>query len=158
MIMMNTTRDKIAGRRLRGAVQPMPVTNIIKIKLSFDHEPCRGKEYGIDVEKNTTIQELKNYIKKSTACRIPHNAKINLRLQNGVVLHDEQTMGVLLILEKQDNPLVFNHNTLVFNVDVTSTQEVPSGGRKSRAKPRRRNSKKNKRTRRKSLKKQHRRK
>ena len=59
----------------QGAVQPMPVTNIIKIKLSFDHEPCRGKEYGIDVEKNTTIQELKNYIKN------PQRAEFHIMLK-----------------------------------------------------------------------------
>ena len=126
--------------------------NIIKIKLLFDSGPCHGKEYGIDVEKNTTIQELKNYIKKSGVCRIPHGANISLRLQNSYVPHDDQPLGLLFLLQPEENTK-FKH---VFIVDV---QQVYSGGHKSRAKPHRRNSKKNKRTRRKSVKKQqHRRK
>lgn len=140
------------------AVQPMPVTNSIKIKLLFDYGPCRGKEYGIDVEKNTTIEVLKSYIKRqlATICQIPDNTDIQLQLYGipQTILHNNDNV-LTLSRSVLDNPKPTKCD-IAFEVKLTQFGDVKEydGGRKSRAKPLRRNSKKNKRTRRKSVKKQ----
>ena len=131
---------------------------MLPIMFKFKNGQCKDKQYAADVDYYTTINEFKNIIRsymKKRSCQLNVNEIIELKLINhpDKILKDNEYLAGLVKTFSRDNPTVIKFS-LIFDVLIREIEiEEFDGGRKSR----RLNSKKNKRTRRKSLKKQHRR-
>lgn len=134
----------------------------LKIVFKFKSGPCTETLFGVDVERNTTITVLKSIIKNqlATRCKIPDNIQLQIYGLPDQIIHDNDFVGKFSGIENPPRPTNVKQGLpIVCDIafDVELIEAGYDGGRKSRAKPHRRNSKKNKRTRRKSVKKQHRR-
>ena len=136
----------------------------LKIVFKFESGPCTETLFDVDVERNTTITVLKSIIirQSATRCKIPDNMNIQLQIYGlpEQIIHDNDFVGKFSGIENPPRPMNVKLGLPIdcdIAFDVELIEAGYDGGRKSRAKPRRRNSKKNKRTRRKSVKKQHRR-
>ena len=157
-ILMDTRESEVIHRNLsKGLISKHAPT--LKIVFVFKSGPCAGILFGIDVEYKTTIKDLKSYIRTQMyrRCNILDNMDIQLQLygipKKEILRDNEDVLALSRIVLRKPKHIECD---IEFEVELTQFDNVKEfdGGRKSR----RPNSKKNKRTRRKSLKKQHRRK